>query len=205
MDYIIQEDEGCSAVQYFKDLWSKGFVQAVEDRTTYYLFKIHDLALDVSQAECLTIYQQTTNASENVRHLAFADRYPLRTPHSFLKKMKGAGVCVDFQNQSLLTLRLLDIPYLQVPDKLQRLINLRFLEITAADMQLREVRPEELRIVSCEKINLLMEPQGIEDQNLHLSLSYFLRDLPRLLLEASVGHLESIQIRHCPNFEAFPD
>ncbi|MBA0716203.1 hypothetical protein Golax_015053 [Gossypium laxum] len=91
-----QENDKCGGridLQYFKDLWSKGFVQDVMDYILYYWFKvhdlIHDLALNVSQEECLIIYQQTVSASDNVRHLTFADHNPLRTPQSFLKKLKG--------------------------------------------------------------------------------------------------------------------
>ncbi|XVF06559.1 hypothetical protein REPUB_Repub06bG0059700 [Reevesia pubescens] len=294
---------------------------------------IHDLALDVSQEECLTVYQQTTNGSENVRHLSFSsDYYPLRTPQLFLKKLKGLrtlvilpprgyyrvveksflNACIsnfkylrllDMENswlevlpksvctlkhlrylnltrcvkmcslpksihklQSLLTLRLFDVPKLQVPDNLQRLINLRFLEVTAADMQLREIRPgswsslhflhfyecktleclfegmqyltslrsltvklcsrlvslprslkflvnlEEIVIVCCPVINLRMEPEGREDQDLHLSLQKLtirdapkLEDLPRLLLEGSASHLQFIEIKDCPSFEILPE
>ncbi|XP_016748323.1 putative disease resistance protein RGA3 [Gossypium hirsutum] len=323
-------------VIYFKDLRSKGFVQDVDDKVTFYKFKIHDLihdlALSVSQEECLTIYQQTISASENVRHLAFAEHYPMRILQPFLKKLKGVRTLVNltpwgqfrevektflsacisyfkylwlielenctlkalpksictlkhlkclvlssFHNlrrvpksihklQSLLTLRLFNLPRFQVSDNLRRLINLRFLEISGDDMQLREVRPgnwsslrflyfykcttlkclfegmenltslkdlifeycyeleslsrslkflvklEDIFIISCPKINLLMEPQGIEDQNLHLGLKNFiirdapsLRDLPRLLLEASASHLEFIEIRGCPELEALPN
>ncbi|KAK9042225.1 hypothetical protein V6N11_017302 [Hibiscus sabdariffa] len=323
-------------LQYFMDLWSKGFVQDVKDFPSFYNFKIHDLihdlALSVSQEDCLTAYQQTLSASDNVRHLAFADRNPLRTPQPFLKKLKGVrtlvilhpqrdfrmmeksflSACISYfkylrllelQNclldalpnsicnlkhlrylnlnscknlsrlpksihklESLLTLRLFNVPNLQVPDKLQRLINLRFLEITTSSLQLWEIRPgnwsslqylgidrcnklkfmfegmqhlsslrrlavyncmeleslprslkfleklEEITILACPKFNLLMEPQGIEDQNLQLSLKTFifsnlpnLRDLPRLLLEASASHLEFLQIDRCPNLEELPD
>ncbi|KAG8490296.1 hypothetical protein CXB51_015803 [Gossypium anomalum] len=349
-DYIIQfwmangllespkqdNDECCECIglQYFKDLWSKGFVQDVEDFMSYYHFKIHDLihdlALNISQEECLIIYQQTVSASENVRHLTFADCNPLRTPQLFLKKLKGVrtlvfqapseglrvieksflSACILYfkylrllelercslealpnsictlkhlrylnlnrcwklsrlpksihKLQSLLTLRF-SVVKLEVPDKLQRLINLRFLEISAADMQLMEIRPgnwsslqflhilncnsskclfegmqylssltclaifgcreleslprslkhlpklEEIEITFCRKINLLMEPQVIEDQNLHLSLKRLkifkapnLRDLPRLLLETSTSDLEFIKIEGCPEFEALP-
>ncbi|KAH1083202.1 hypothetical protein J1N35_022963 [Gossypium stocksii] len=336
-DDVYCEDIG---LQYFKDLWSNGFVQDVQDKVTYYYFKIHDLihdlALSVSQEECLTIYQQTISASENseyVRHLAFVERYPMRTLQPFLKKLKGVRTlvvnlipeahrrevektflsacisnfkylrlidldhctlkalpksictlkhlkylnlsrCQDLRRvpksihklQSLLTLRLFDLPRFQVSDNLQRLVNLRFLELSGDDMQLREVRPgnwsslrflyffkcttlkcllegmenltslkdlifkycheleslprslkflvklEDIFIISCRKINLLMEPQGIEDQNLHLGLKNFiirdapsLRDLPRLLLEASASHLEFIEIRGCPELEALPN
>lgn len=334
-----QDNDECGehiGLQYFKDLWSKGFVQEVTYFKSYYRFKIHDLihdvALNVSQEECLIIYEQTISAFENVRHLAFVDRNPLRTPQSFLKKLKGVrsliflapsdglrvieksfltacilyfeylrllelegcslealpnSICtlkhLRYLNlakcrnlsrlpksihklHSLLTLTLRGVLKLQVPDKLQRLINLRFLEISAADMQLREIRPgnwsslqflylsycnslkylfegmqylsslrhlilyrcdeleslpqslkhlpklEEIEILRCPKINLLMEPQGIEDQNLHLSLKSLiiwdatnLRDLPRLLLEASASHLEFIKAEDCPEFEALPN
>ncbi|KAG8478924.1 hypothetical protein CXB51_028926 [Gossypium anomalum] len=184
-----QDNDECGehiGLQYFKDLWSRGFLQDVIDYFSYYRFKmhdlIHDLALNVSQEECLIIYQQTISASENVRHLTFAGRNPLRTPQSFLKKLKGMRTLIflppseglrvieksfltacilyfkylrllELENnlsrlpkpihklQSLLTLRLLGVSKLQVPDKLQRLINLRLLEITAADIQLREIQP----------------------------------------------------------------
>ncbi|XP_022718934.1 disease resistance protein RGA2-like [Durio zibethinus] len=351
-DYIIQfwmangllerpnqnEDERIEDVglQYFKDLWSRCFVQDVQDRNSFYIFKmhdlIHDLLLNVSQEECLTVYQQTVNASENIRHLSFSDQnIPLRTP-LFLKKLKrvrslvilpSPGHCrmveksflsacflnfkylrlFDLEHtflevlpksictlkhlrylnltrcmrltrlpksiyklQSLLTLRLFDVPNLQVRDNLQRLINLRFLEITAADMQLKEIRPgswsslqflyfyecktleclfegmqyltslrnlimkkcyrlvslprslkflvklEEIAIISCPMINLRMEPEGREDQDLHLSLQKLilrdapnLEDLPQLLLEGSVGCLQFIEIQHCRNFEMLPE
>ncbi|KAK8628334.1 hypothetical protein V6N13_064043 [Hibiscus sabdariffa] len=130
----------------------KGFVQDVEDRTSFYLFKIHD----VSQEECLTIYTCST-----------------------LPNIDG------MQN----------LTYCHQLEPLKFLINL-----------------ETITIISCQKINLLMEPQGIEDQDLHLSLKNLiirdapnLRDLPRLLLQASVGNLEFIEIRDCANFEALPD
>ncbi|XVF06558.1 hypothetical protein REPUB_Repub06bG0059600 [Reevesia pubescens] len=327
-----EEDIG---LQYFKDLWSRCLVQDVQDKNSYYTFKmhdlIHDLALDVSQQECLAVYQQTVNASEKVRHLSFSDHNPLRTPQLFLKKLKGVRTLViqsprgDFRMveksflntcifnfkylrllevensllevlpksvctlkhlrylnlsrctrmsrlpksiyklQSLLTLRLLDLPKLQVPDNLQRLISLGFLEVTAADMQLREIRPgswsslhflyifscerecllegmqhltslrtlvmkccsrlvslprslkflvnlKEIVIVCCPVINLCMEPEGREDQDLHLSLQRLitrdalkLEDLPRLLLEGSASHLQFIEIKDCTNFEILPE
>ncbi|KAA3473105.1 Leucine-rich repeat containing protein [Gossypium australe] len=62
---------------------------------------------------------------------------------------------------------------------------------------------ESIEIFSCPIINLLMEPQEIEDQNLHLSLKKLaihdapnLRDLPQLLLEASASNLMISQRYH---------
>ncbi|KAG8478921.1 hypothetical protein CXB51_028936 [Gossypium anomalum] len=293
------------------------------DYMSYYYFKIHDLihdlALNVSQEECLILYQQTISASENVRHLTFADRNQLRTPESFLKKLKVVrtliflpppeelrviensfidacilyfkylrllelercsleglpnSVCtlkhLRYLNltrcwnlsrlpksihklQSLLILRLLGVQRLQVPDNckdsstsdseiqpgnwnslqflyfyncnslkclfegMQYLSFLRCLAMNNCH-ELESLPRKEIEIFCCRKINFLVEPQVIEDQNLHLSLKKLiiyraanLRDLLRLLLEASAGHLGFIQIqdclpfRDCLKFEALPN
>ncbi|KAA3473101.1 Leucine-rich repeat containing protein isoform 1 [Gossypium australe] len=201
----VQEDDVCCediGLQYFKDLWSKGFVQDVDDKVTFYYFKIHDLihdfALNVSQEECLTIYQQTISASENVRHLAFAEHYPMRTRQPYLKKLKGVRTLViltppaqfrevekTFLSACISYFKYLRLIQFQVSDNLRRLINLRFLEISGDNMQLREVRP------------------GLK--NFIIRDAPSLRDLPRLLLEASASHLEFIEIRGCPELEALPN
>ncbi|KAG8478919.1 hypothetical protein CXB51_028928 [Gossypium anomalum] len=190
---------------------------------------IRDLVLNVSQEECLIINQQTVSASGNFQHLTFADRNPLRTPQSFFEEDER---CAHFnipssaetiercgnlsrlpksihKLQSLLTLRFLYLPKIQIPDQPQGLINLKFLEITKANIVKHLPKLESIEIFSYPKINLLMEPQEIEDQNHHLSLKKLaihdapnLRDLPQLLLEASASNLKVIQIVDCPKFEA---
>ncbi|KAL4351736.1 hypothetical protein GQ457_06G017510 [Hibiscus cannabinus] len=258
-------------LQYFMDLWSKGFVQ-----------------------------DQTLSASDNVRHLAFADRNPLRTPQPFLKKLKGVrtlvvlhpprdfrvmeksflSACISYfkylrllelQNclldalpnsicnlkhlrylnlnscknlsrlpksihklESLLTLRLFNVPNLQVPDKLQRLINLRFLEITTSSLQLWEIRPgnwsslQYLGIDRCNKLKFMFEGM----QHLSQIRGNYNSGLPKIQFthgtpgdrkpkppvkpqnfhifqftkfEGSASHLEFLQIDRCPNLEELPD
>ncbi|KAG8478923.1 hypothetical protein CXB51_028930 [Gossypium anomalum] len=241
----MQEDNVCCediGLQYFKDLWSKGFVQDVDDRVTYYHFKIynmiHDLALN-----------KTVSASKNVPRLAFgirlsdensADIFEEYFKHMRLIELEictlkalpksictlkhlrhlNLSRCKNLRRvpksihklQSLLTLRLFDLPKFQVPDNLERLINLRFLEITGVDMQLREVCPDNwsslwvLYFFDCTTLKFLFE-----GKTKHLGLKLFiihdvrsLRDLLWLLFEAFASLLEFIQIYHCHAFEELP-
>ncbi|OMO55325.1 Disease resistance protein [Corchorus olitorius] len=63
--------------RYLKELWSRCFIQDVEIRSFYFVFKvhdlIHDLLLDVSQKECKILYSQTEGIDEKVRHISFCD------------------------------------------------------------------------------------------------------------------------------------
>ncbi|XP_022719679.1 putative disease resistance protein RGA3 [Durio zibethinus] len=144
------EDVG---LQYFKELWSLGFVQDVEVEYTYYTFKIHDLIHDllsnVSQDDCLTIYLHTINTADHIRHLSFSGDNPLRAPQSFLKNLNGVRTLVilpssgrnriieeHFVNASILNfkfLRLLDLFYsfLEVlPNSVGTLKHLRYLDLS---------------------------------------------------------------------------
>ncbi|XP_017976549.1 PREDICTED: putative disease resistance protein RGA4 [Theobroma cacao] len=195
-------------ITYFKELWLRGFVQNVIDRGSFYWFKMHDLALNLSQRECLTVNRQPMKVVQKVRHLSFSPDSPLRVPQS-LKKLKRVRTIVvsslpfskekrsideSFVNacilnfkylrlldlsytlleelpesigtlkhlrylnltichrmrkipssicklQSLLTLRLLGVPLIEVPESLQSLISLRFLEITTRAPRLRDIQP----------------------------------------------------------------
>ncbi|XP_022732748.1 putative disease resistance protein RGA3 [Durio zibethinus] len=144
------EDVG---LRYFKELWSRGFVQDVEVEYTYYTFKIrdliHDLLSNVSQDDFLTIYPHTINAADHIRHLSFLGDNPLRAPQSFLKNLKGVRTLVilpssgrnriieeHFVNASILNfkfLRLLDLSYsfLEVlPNSVGTLKHLRYLDLS---------------------------------------------------------------------------
>ncbi|XP_022719677.1 putative disease resistance protein RGA4 [Durio zibethinus] len=266
------EDVG---LQYFKELWSRGFVQDIEDEHTFYTFKIHDLIhnllSNVSQDDCLTIYPHTINAAENIRHLSFSDDNPLRAPQSFLKNLKGVRTLVilpssgrnriieehfinasilnfkflrslDLSNsflevlpnsvgtlkhlryldlsfcrrmrklptsisklQSLLTLRLLGVRLIEVPECLQSLISLRFLEITTDSLLLRDIQPgcwsslQFLLLVDCDMIESIFEGM----QHLTSLRRLVIQDCSRLIsLPRSLKFLtklEEIQILGCEN------
>ncbi|MBA0603437.1 hypothetical protein Gorai_003581 [Gossypium raimondii] len=69
---------------------------------------------------------------------------------------------------------------------------------------------ENLKITSCRRINLKMEPEEKED-DLQLSLKTFslfrldtLRDLPRLLLQGSSSTLQQIEITWCQQLSFLP-
>ncbi|XP_022719683.1 putative disease resistance protein RGA4 [Durio zibethinus] len=264
------EDVG---LRYFKELWSRGFVEDVEAEPTFYRFKIHDLIhdllLNVSQDDCLTIYSHTINAAENIRHLSFSDDNPLRAPQSFLKNLKGVRtllilassganriieerfVNASFLNfkflrlldlsysflevlpksvgtlkhlryldlsgcqrmrklptsicklQSLLTLRLLCVPLIEVPECLQRLISLRFLEITTDSLLLRDIHPgcwsslQFLHLIHCDMIESIFE--GMQHltslRTLVIKFCSSLISLPRSL--KFLTKLEEIEIVGC--------
>ncbi|XVF06553.1 hypothetical protein REPUB_Repub06bG0059100 [Reevesia pubescens] len=77
--------------RYLNELWSRCFIQDVEYTGFNFTFKmhdlIHDLALDLSQEECKTLYRQTESVDEKVRHLSFCDDQSLEVAQT-LKKLK---------------------------------------------------------------------------------------------------------------------
>ncbi|XP_017977185.1 PREDICTED: disease resistance protein RGA2 [Theobroma cacao] len=141
-------------ITYFKELWLRCFVQDVTDRGSFYLFKmhdlIHDLALNLSQRECLTVNRQPLKVVEKVRHLSFSLDSPLRVPQS-LKKLKlvrtimvpslpfskeNRSIDESFVNACILNfkyLRLLDLSYTlleELPESIGTLKHLRYLDLT---------------------------------------------------------------------------
>ncbi|EOY10649.1 Leucine-rich repeat containing protein [Theobroma cacao] len=124
-----------------------------------------------------------------------------------------------YKLRSLQTLRMWDTTLKWLPDSMQSLIRLRYLEITIDATHLKLPRSlkfltklEHLHIRQCRAINLHMEPEEKEDQDFALSLKTFsiwgleaLTDLPRLLLEGSARTLQCIQINICGKFEVLPE
>ncbi|XVF06555.1 hypothetical protein REPUB_Repub06bG0059300 [Reevesia pubescens] len=86
--------------RYLNELWSRCFIQDVEYEGYFFTFKmhdlIHDLALDLSQKECKTVYCQRENVDEKVRHLSFCDDQALKVPH-ILKNLKHVRTVIVSQ------------------------------------------------------------------------------------------------------------
>ncbi|XP_017976232.1 PREDICTED: putative disease resistance protein RGA3 [Theobroma cacao] len=141
-------------ITYFKELWLRCFVQDVTDRGSFYLFKmhdlIHDLALNLSQRECLTVNRQPLKVVEKVRHLSFSLDSPLRVPQA-LKKLKPVRTIMvpslpfsieersideSFVNACILNfkyLRLLDLSCTlleELPESIGTLKHLRYLDVS---------------------------------------------------------------------------
>ncbi|PPD81175.1 hypothetical protein GOBAR_DD21886 [Gossypium barbadense] len=145
-----QENDKCGGridLQYFKDLWSKGFVQDVVDYILYYWFKvhdlIHDLALNVSQEECLIIYRQTY-----LRLLELAKCSLEALPNSITTLKHSCpefeALPNRFQNlTSLQRLKIIDCPKLScLPDGVQRLASLSHLKIQLCPTLSYKCQPE---------------------------------------------------------------
>ncbi|MFQ6663451.1 hypothetical protein Gotur_030982 [Gossypium turneri] len=129
-----------------------------------------------------------------------------------------------YKLRSLQSLNLEDTGLKQLPDSVQRLIEIRHLEITIKAKHLKEIRAgcwtslQYLKLHSCSELECLplylteckRDPEEEEDY-LQLSLKTFslfqlraLRDLPRLLLQGSSSTLQQIQITWCRQLSVLP-
>ncbi|EOY10646.1 Leucine-rich repeat containing protein isoform 1 [Theobroma cacao] len=261
-------------ITYFKELWLRCFVQDVTDHGSFYRFKmhdlIHDLTLNLSQRECLTVNRQQMKVIEKVRHLSFSLDSPLGVPQS-LKKLKRVRTIVvpplpfstenrsideSFVNacilnfkylrlldlsytlleelpesigtlkhlryldlslcrrmrkipssicklQSLLTLRLFGVPLIEVPESLQSLISLRFLEITTDALLLRVIQPgcwsslQFLFLHKCDRLESIFDGMQHLTSLRRLGIRGCVRliSLPRSL--KFLTKLEEINIKSC--------
>ncbi|XWS42665.1 hypothetical protein CRYUN_Cryun16bG0033700 [Craigia yunnanensis] len=170
------EDVG---IRYVSELWSRCFIQEVEDHGCYLTFKmhdlIHDLALDVSQKECKIVYHQTNSIDERVRHLSFSADYPVKSVPQYLKKVRtivGAGTSFDESNfinlciSNFKYLRALDLRYssLEVlPDSIATLKLLRYLNLHQCD-RLRELPSSfyKLQSLNIGGVDLMQFPNSMQ-------------------------------------------
>ncbi|XP_040940758.1 disease resistance protein TAO1 [Gossypium hirsutum] len=156
---------------------------------------VHDLALDVSQKECKIVNSETKTVDENVRHLLLCDEKLVEVPH-YLRALELRGLpltalpnsigtlkhlrdldldgCSRIRElprsfnklRSLQSLNLRDTDLKQLPDSLQRLIELRHLVITIKATHLKEIQAgcwtslQYLKLVRC--INLECLPEGMQ-------------------------------------------
>ncbi|EOY10650.1 Leucine-rich repeat containing protein [Theobroma cacao] len=155
-----------------------------------------------------TLLEELPESICTLKHLRYLD---LSLCHRMRKI--PSSIC---KLQSLLTLRLFGFPLIEVPEGLQSLISLRFLEITTDALLLRDIQPgcwsslQFLHLYECEML------ESIFDGMQHLtslrrlaiqgaSWSGALTDLPQLLLKGSASTLQSIKIEGCENFELLPE
>ncbi|WRX24057.1 Leucine-rich repeat - like 10 [Theobroma cacao] len=137
--------------RYLNELRSRCFIQDAD----YGGFKmhdlIHDLALDVSQKECKTLYRQTENVDEKVRHVSFCDDQSFIKVPLVLKESKHVRTIIaqnlskefktidksfiKFCVSNFKYLRALDLSYSSLkalPNSVGTLKHLRYLDLSSS-------------------------------------------------------------------------
>ncbi|XP_037497018.1 putative disease resistance protein RGA3 [Jatropha curcas] len=222
-----------NGLRFVKELWSRSFLQDIEDHGFFFTCKmhdlVHDLAVSVAQSECSTVNFLTPSVDEKVRHLSFSgSNLPSQQVPKFLHKLKkvrtiffpvrGMGpssrtfvdTCMS-RFKHLRVLNLSDSCFETLPNSIGTLKNLRYLDLYR-NRELRKLpnsicrlqNLQTLRLEECEKLEEI--PRDIK----HMTGLRFLEITTKQtsLPENGIGCLSSLRylsLFECGNLEKLFD
>ncbi|XP_037497016.1 putative disease resistance protein RGA3 [Jatropha curcas] len=170
-----------NGLRFVKELWSRSFLQDIEDHGFFFTCKmhdlVHDLAISVAQSECSTVNFLTPSVDEKVRHLSFSgSNLPSQQVPKFLHKLEKvrtiffpvrgmgptSGTFIDTcmsRFKHLRVLNLSDSCFETLPNSIGTLKNLRYLDLYR-NRKLRKLpnsicrlqNLQTLRLEECEKL-----------------------------------------------------
>ncbi|OMO55323.1 Disease resistance protein [Corchorus olitorius] len=214
--------------RYLKELWLRCFIQDVEDRGFFFIFKvhdlIHDLALDVSQRECKRLCSHAESIDEKVRHLSLCDDHQqlVKFPQALMNRkyvrtvilqqslctidLSFVELCVsNFKYLRALNLR--DSTLKALPDSIGTLKHLRYLDLR----EYRQIRKIPSSLYKLRRL-VMLKMTGVPLMQLPDRMQSFIR---LRCLEISIGatHLKEIRqgcwsslqylgLFHCESFES---